>query len=61
MIGVAIFLLVVQDWNSLVVARMTNSSSSANYLQGVFQGFKNGIPISRRCPSTLKSTCCHVR
>ena len=35
MIGVAIFLLVVQEWNSLVVARMTNGSSSADYLQGI--------------------------
>ena len=39
---------------------MTNGSSSADHLRGIFRGFKNGIPISRRRPSTLKSTCCHA-
>ena len=46
--------------DSSVVGRVKNGSSSADHLRGVFRGFKNGIPISRRRPSTLKSTCCHV-
>ena len=39
----AIFSLVVQEWNSLVAGRMTNGSSSADHLRGVFQGFKNAF------------------
>ena len=46
--------------DSSVVGRVMNGSSSADHLRGVFRGFKNSTPISRRRPSTLKSTCCHV-